>query len=136
MSALCSEDTEGGSHRGVLFDLAERVGLSLRDQACGCAAAPVEQGPKSSTTLGEKNKKGPQGPFFVFLAERVGLIRSLRELTPAGRLRRPKSLRDFVEQGSHPYPLLEIKNGATRAPFSISGGEGGIRTHGTGEPYT
>ena len=30
----------------------------------------------------------------------------------------------------------EIENGATRAPFLISGGEGGIRTHGTGDPYT
>lgn len=29
---------------------------------------------------------------------------------------RPKSLRDFVEQGSHLYPLLEIKKGAI-GPF-------------------
>ena len=32
---------------GALRILAERVGLSLRDQACGSAAVPVEQGPKS-----------------------------------------------------------------------------------------
>ena len=59
-------------HEGPFFGfLAERVGLSLRDQACGFAAAPVEQGPSSSTTLGEKNKKGPRA-LFIFLAERVG----------------------------------------------------------------
>jgi hypothetical protein len=36
------------------------------------AAASVEQGSKSSTTLGKKSKMGPQGPHFQFLAERVG----------------------------------------------------------------
>jgi hypothetical protein len=42
-----------GSHAGEFAGQCRLRGLSLRDQACGCAALPVEQGPKSSTTLGE-----------------------------------------------------------------------------------
>ena len=58
--------------------LAERVGLSLRDRAYGFAAAPVEQGSKAHTLLGEKNKRRPQGAPLIFLAERVGFEPTVR----------------------------------------------------------
>ena len=57
--------------------LAERVGLSLRDRACGFAAAPVEQGSHPRPTR-QKNKKAHEGPFH-FLAERVGFEPTVRE---------------------------------------------------------
>jgi hypothetical protein len=63
--------------------LAERVGLSLRDQACGCAAAPVEQGPKSSTTLGKKTK-WPRKGAISFSGGEGGIVAS----RPGMRLRR------------------------------------------------
>ena len=52
--------------------LAERVGLSLRDRACGFAAAPVEQGPhpqphSARTKKGVGSNYGVIGsdPFFL-----------------------------------------------------------------------
>jgi len=55
---------------GIL--VAERVGWALRAVNSGCAAAWLEQGSKSSTTLGKKSKTGSRGPHFQFLAvERV-----------------------------------------------------------------
>ena len=53
------------------------------------------------------------------MVEREGLIRSLRELTPSGRLRRPNRLRRLVEQGSLPHPSTGNKNRATRALFLL-----------------
>jgi hypothetical protein len=50
--------------KGTICVLAERVGLSLRDRACGFAAAPVEQGSKSST-LSAKMQKAPKGAFNI-----------------------------------------------------------------------
>ena len=43
---------------------AERVGWALRARACGFAAAPVEQGSKAHTTLGEKTKRPHKGAFL------------------------------------------------------------------------
>ena len=44
--------------------LAERVGWALRARACGFAAAPVEQGSKAHTSLGEKTKRPHKGAFL------------------------------------------------------------------------
>ena len=70
-------------------------------------------------------------PLFLLLAERVGFTLACG----CACSQAPPALRESNRVLIH-LPLLEIKNGATRAPFLITGGEGGIRTHGTGEPYT
>jgi len=41
---------------------AERVGWPLRGAGGGCAAARLEKGSKSSTSLGEKSIRGRKGP--------------------------------------------------------------------------
>ena len=51
--------------------------MSLRDQACGFAAAPVEQGSHPQPHSAKKQKGPARGPFD-FLAERVGLTRPFR----------------------------------------------------------
>ena len=38
-----------------------------------------------------------------------------------------------LEQGSHPQPARLEKQKAPKGAFDFSGGEGGIRTHGTGD---
>ena len=53
------------------------VGWSLRDRACGCAAAPVEQGSKAQSPSA-KMQKAPEGAFLI-LAERVGFEPTVRE---------------------------------------------------------
>jgi hypothetical protein len=54
------------------------VGWPLRGTRGGFAAAWFEQGSKAHTSLGDKNEKGPDGPIFVFLAERVGFEPTVR----------------------------------------------------------
>ena len=66
------------------------VGWALRALACRCAAAPVEQGPKSSTALGEKTKRPHKGAFSFSGGE--GGIRTLGTLLtythfPGGHLK-------------------------------------------------
>ncbi len=65
-------------HKGAFMFLAERVGLSLRDQACGYAAAPVEQGPHPQPHSARKQNGPTRGPFH-FLAERVAIFAHPRE---------------------------------------------------------
>ena len=75
-----------------------------------------------------------------WFAERVGLIRSLRELTlraACGCLSRGRAA-----LGSNPGGFVHTrltgryKKGPLGALFISTGGEGGIRTHDTGLPYT
>ena len=57
--------------------LVERVGWSLRDRACSCAAAPVEQGSHPGPRSARKQNGPTRGPFD-FLAERVGFEPTVR----------------------------------------------------------
>jgi hypothetical protein len=78
VSALCSEDTKDGPHRGA-FAVWRRGGIQLARYARSlptgrCAAASVEQGSKSSTTLGEKRKKPHKGAYCASGGEGVCLF--------------------------------------------------------------
>jgi hypothetical protein len=51
--------------------MAERVGWALRARACGCAAAPVEQGSVPQPHSARKTKGPMKGPFIFLAVERV-----------------------------------------------------------------
>ena len=55
-------------------------------------------------------------------------------LTPAGRLRRPKRYRVLSNRVLIPCPLTKLVYAL--GAYINFGGEGGIRTRGTGLPYT
>ena len=82
--------------------LAERVGWSHRDRASGFAAAPVEQDPKTHTALAQETEKPHKGAF-LFPGGEGGIDSLASRAHPCeAHCVRPKSLRDFVEQGSLP----------------------------------
>ena len=56
--------TCGPGDRGLTFSA--MTGLSLRDRACGCAAAPVEQGSHPQPHSARNRKRGHKGPIFNF----------------------------------------------------------------------
>jgi hypothetical protein len=103
-----------------------------------CQSPYCQRAPMTSLLL-IKNKRPHEGAFLI-MAERVGLIRSLRSLTPSGRASRVQTGRPVCRT------LLSISwvrmlGCSDLLKFSwknarCNGGEGGIRTHGTGEPYT
>ena len=71
------------------------------------------------------------------LAERAGLMAGFLPATPPGRAARVQNGSPAVlsNQGSHPRSSPVTKKGPS-GPFLVTGGEGGIRTRGTGLPYT
>ena len=90
----------------------------------------------------EKAKRPRKGPF-AFLAEGVGCARRLSEPRPAHATRAPgqpsavqlRSRRICRTSGSSTNPLQKRKR-PQQGRLHFSGGEGGIRTHGTVKPYT
>ena len=90
------------------------------------AGAQLEEGSKAHTSLCEKNKRPRKGAFNFSGGE--GGMDAAR---PHLRLRRCLSRRGFEV-------LNPLGKNAKRPIRGVSyfGGEGGIRTHGTGLPYT
>ena len=64
--------------KGAFDFLAEKAGLSLRDRACGFAAAPVERGSHPRPT--RQKYKTPRKGRFIFWRRGWDSARSLREL--------------------------------------------------------
>ncbi len=81
---------------------------------CRYAAALVEQGSKSSTTLGEKNKTGPQGARLIFLAERVGFEPTVRENRTPDFESGP-----FDHSGTSPLVCFNLQAGVLRTPVHL-----------------
>ena len=73
----------------------------------------------SSTTLGEKNEWAPIGAHFIFLAERVGLIRPFGPHPYGAHYMRPNLLCRFVEQASHPGPSSKTQKDPGGAFFEF-----------------
>lgn len=66
------EQARTAAWRLRILQHAARTGWVLRAWACRYTAASVEQGSNSANPLGWKEKTGPHGPHFEFLAaERV-----------------------------------------------------------------
>ena len=88
----------------------------------------------------QKSKRRPLGAPLLFWRRGWDGLRSPRgdlRAAPIHAAREcPKRCRVLSNQWVliH-HPVRKLKKGPM-GPFSISGGEGGIRTHGTGEPYT
>ncbi len=73
LTRACSARPAGALRASVAQQSCARLTLRLRRRVLNrdCVAARVEQGSKSHTALGKKNKRPQKGPL-IFLAERVG----------------------------------------------------------------
>ncbi len=111
---------------------ATRQRSSARSAPCRTSQLNIEG---SNPSLGAKNTKRPHAGAFLYLAEREGLL-TLRA-RPSGRCRcaatffgafRALSNQPIEYRGFESVTRIIHRKRGYEAPFSMNGGEGGIRT--------
>ena len=129
------------------FEFKRRGGWSLRDRACGCAAAPVEQDSHPPPHSARKTKRAARA-LSIFLAERGGFeppVRYHRTLAfQASTLNHsatspfylPGTLRGGIDSGLRPSPVKRALAHFVHCASSRPASPTSARTPGTVSPYT